>query len=78
MKKTENEHFPHSSTTATGEIRTTTTKEKKIPPHLPILLGGIKVYDLFYKITDHINASKFNTKLMKGNSIKMNAADGEV
>ena len=34
------------------------------------MVDGIKVYDEFYKITEHILASKFNTKLMKGGSIK--------
>jgi len=29
-------------------------------------------------ITEHITASKFNTKLMKGGSTKVNVADGEV
>ena len=78
-KKTENEHFPHSSPTATGELRTTTTKGKMISPPPLIMVDGIKVYDEFYdKITEHIPASKFNTKLMKGGSIKVNVADGEV
>ena len=52
------------------EIRTTTTKGEKIPPHPPIMVDGIKVYDEFYdKITEHITASKFHTKLTKGGSI---------
>jgi len=43
------------------------------------MVDGIKVYNEFYdKITEHIPASKFNTKLMKGGSIKINVADGEV
>jgi hypothetical protein len=44
-----------------------------------IMVDGIKVYDEFYdNITEHISASKFNSKLMKGGSIKVNVADGEV
>jgi len=43
------------------------------------MVDGIKVYDKFYDmITEHIPASKFNTKLMKGGSIKVNVADEEV
>jgi len=43
------------------------------------MVDGIKVFDEFYdKITEHIPARKFNTKLMKGGSIKVNVADGEV
>jgi len=43
------------------------------------MVDGIKVYDEFYdKITERIPAGKFNTKLMKGGSIKVNVADGEV
>jgi hypothetical protein len=42
-------------------------------------VDGIKVYEEFYdRITEHIPASKFNTKLMRGGSIKVNVADGEV
>jgi len=54
-------------------------KDKRMPAPPPIMVDGIKVYDEFYdKITEHIPASKFNTKLMKGGSIKVNVADGEV
>jgi len=54
-------------------------KEKKTPVPPPIMVDGIKVYDEFYdKITEHIPASKFNTKLMKGGRIKINVTDGEV
>jgi hypothetical protein len=43
------------------------------------MVDVIKVYDEFYdKITEHIPASTFNTKLMKGGCIKVNVADGEV
>jgi len=43
------------------------------------MVDGIKVYDEVYdKITEHIPASKFNAKLMKGGSIKINVANGEV
>jgi len=52
---------------------------KKIPAPPPIMVDGIKVYDKFYdKITEHVPASKFSTKLLKGGSIKVNVADGEV
>ena len=51
---------------------------KKIPAPPPIMVDGIKVYDKFYKITEHVPASKFSTKLMKEGSIKVNVADGEV
>jgi hypothetical protein len=54
-------------------------KDKKIPAPPPIIVDGIKAYDEFYdKITEHIPASEFNTKLLKGGSIKVNVADGEV
>jgi hypothetical protein len=54
-------------------------KDKKIQAPPPIMVDGIKVYNEFYdKITEHTPASKFNTKLMKGGSIKVNVADGEV
>jgi hypothetical protein len=53
-------------------------KEKKIPAPLLIMVDGIKEYDEFYyKITEHIPASKFSTKLMKGGGIKINVADAE-
>ena len=43
------------------------------------MVDGIKVYDEFYdKITEHIPASKFNRKLIKEGSIKINVADREV
>jgi hypothetical protein len=50
-------------------------KEEKdtTPPPPPIMA------DEFYdKITKHIPGSKFNTKLMKEGSIKINVADGEL
>jgi len=54
-------------------------KDKKTPTLPTIMVDGTKVYDEFYdKITEHIPASKFNSKLMKGGSIKVNVADGEV
>jgi hypothetical protein len=53
-------------------------KDKKIPATPPIMVDGIKVNYEFYKITKHVPASKFSTKLMKGGSIKVNVADGEV
>ena len=54
-------------------------KDKRIPAPPLIMVDGIKIYDYFYdKTTEHIPASKFNTKLMKEGSIKVNVATGEV
>ena len=54
-------------------------KKKKLPTPSSIMVDGIKVYDEFYdKITQHIPPCKFNTGLMKGGSINVNVADGEV
>jgi hypothetical protein len=54
-------------------------KDKRIAAPPPIMVDGVKDYNEFYdKITEHITASKFNTKLMKGGSIKVKGADGEV
>ena len=54
-------------------------KDKRIPAPPPIMVDGIKVYNEFYdKLTEHVPASKLHTKLMKGGSIKVNVADGEV
>jgi hypothetical protein len=40
---------------------------------------GIKAYDEFYdKLTENVPASRFNRKLMKSGSNKVNVADGEV
>ena len=62
-----------------GILETPRQKDKKVPTPPPIMVDGVKVYDEFYdKLTEHIPASKFNTKLMKGGSIKVNVADGEV
>ena len=60
-------------------MQTQEQKDKRAPAPPPIMVDGIKVYDEFYdKITEHVPASKFSTKLMKGGSIKINVADGEV
>jgi hypothetical protein len=56
---------------------THTHTQKLPPPH--IMVDGIKVYNEFYnKIPEHLPASKFNTKLMKGGSNKINVANEEL
>ena len=78
-KKHEMNTSPTPQQQQRGESEPPQQKEKKIPPPPPIMVDGIKVYDEFYdKITEHIPASKFSTKLMNGGRFKVNVADGEV
>lgn len=51
---------------------------KKTLPPPPIIVDSIKNYEEFYdKINETIPTEKFNTKLMNGNSIKINTDDSE-